>query len=99
MDGGANFPTTQLLNYAIHRSSVLTAVAVARAAIRADRQTVGTEPGRRLAAPVVGAFVLVVELELVGIRRRRHVHALVTDVQAVDARLQLRRSQMIHVRS
>src|SRR5436309_14979518 len=77
-------------------SLVLAAVTIAAAAVGTHGQSVGSESALRLDAPVRGAVVLVVKGELVGIGTRRNEHSFVTDVQAVDARLQLGRREMVH---
>src|SRR5229473_1581348 len=64
-------------------SLMFTAVALAAAAVGTHRLAVGAEGAQRLDAPVRRGVVHVVEFALVRIRHRRHVHALVTKIQAV----------------
>ncbi len=79
------------------RSLVSAAAAAGLAILHVDRRAVGTKPRLGFDAPVPRAVVLVVELPLVGIGRRCDVHPFVAQAQAMNARREFRRCQVIHI--
>src|SRR5436190_14057052 len=80
-----------------HRSrSVGAAWTLTLTTVRAYRQAVRTEAALRLHTPVRGRVVRIVKLRFLGIRRGKHVHALVPQVQTVHTDNHFGRGQMFH---